>query len=405
MYPELVDQTEVKQYRPLQVWVDLLARLVAIGKLEQARLDTILRCGSQFFRDVFEDGCVEATRASCGDSLCWRCMSRDKRSLMEALVSQIHHWYGKDGFNDGVQLSYFVLTMPDWLTYLVTEKDLSWLRSFAVSIVQDELGGVMIASADGRQKKRRRVVIGGLAANHIMHSFDPLKKGNVWRGWFPHVNVVVLDRQYDHMGSWYGVDGTRYDGAFVHRKVSLSPDVVNGMRLRLAGRWENGLRRHFGIPADFHPTEGRGRKGFESSWNVNYSYGDTTEDSDRIIAYVMRPSTYDAVMEAIEGGAPSDDELGWVDRMLAHDRGKKSYTYFGWMADCVSSGFADKLREQGNRAFVRPRLSEIRKNLRARFCLLHGSPLKMRLGPYPLGSSMLEGVPVRVYRPEGGGRG
>jgi hypothetical protein len=332
-------------------------------------------------------------------------MSREKRSLMEALVFQIHQWYGKDGFNDEVQLSYFVLTMPDWFTHLVIGKDLSWLRSFAVSIVQDELGGVMIASAGGRQKKRRRVVTGGLASNHVMHSFKPGNKGNVWCGWFPHVNVVVLDRQYDHMGSWYDVHGTRHDGAFIHRKVSLSPDEVNGMRLRLAGRWEKGLRKHFGVPLDFHPTEGRGRKGFESSWNVNYSYGDTTEDSDRIIAYVMRPSIYDAVMEAIEGGSPSDGELGWVDRMLARDKGKKSYTYFGWMADCVQSEYADKLREQGNRAFVIPCLSEIRKKLRERFCLLHGSPLRMRRGPFPLGSAALEGVPIRVYRPEGGGHG
>jgi len=119
----------------------------------------------------------------------------------------------------------------------------------------------------------------------------------------------------------------------------------------------------------------------------------------------MRPSMYDAVMEAVEGDAPSDGELSWVDRMLAHDKGKKSYIYFGWMADCVSSEYADKLCEQGNRAFVRPRLSEIRKELGARFCLLHGSPLRTRLGPFPLGSRALERVPVRVFRPEGGGYG
>ena len=123
------------------------------------------------------------------------------------------------------------------------------------------------------------------------------------------------------------------------------------------------------------------------------------------MSYVMRPSMYDALMEAVEGDAPSDGELSWVDRMLAHDKGKKSYTYFGWMADCISSGYADKLREQGNRAFVRPCLSEIRKELMARFCLRHGSPLRTRLGPFPLGSPALEGISVRVFRPEGGGYG
>ena len=255
----------------------------------------------------------------------------------------------------------------------------------------------MIASKDGRHVKRRRVVVGGVASVHVMHSYHPWQKGNAWRGWFPHVNVVVLDRQWDHLARWMDVQGVSHDGAFVHRRVTQEKAAFEGMRVRLATRWMVAVESKFG-PSRFRAV-GVGPKGGASTWSVNVEPVAAEAEVERTIAYNIRPSKFDAIMEAVEGAVPTDDELPWVARMVVKHPRRKDYAYFGWLHESVRNDYLGRVGVHV------PALKERREILRKRLCIRCGGNIVKREGPFPRSSPSLQGIPYVGWRLVGSGYG
>ena len=133
-------------------------------------------------------------------------------------------------------------------------------------ILAEYYGGEHLPSR-GRQKRLCRYVIGGEVAAQAFHSFHPEKNGNVWRGFDPHVHASVYSVMFDRAYAIQGLEGEEL-GAFVKRRLGLSNSEVQALRLKLASEYKRRFENRYG-KSKFQ-TVGKGPKGEDSSWVVNY---------------------------------------------------------------------------------------------------------------------------------------
>jgi hypothetical protein len=306
-------------------------KIYAIGKCD--------RCGAE-----------GAVRIGCKDRLCYPCdLARrrlqvaDKMEILDRLYAELH---------EPVACSGFTFTSPSDTWKLVRDFCRKWNRSLwdelkvIEGMVKDTLvehyGGESLPS-EGHQKRLRRYVIGGDLAAQPFHSFHQWKKGNVWRGFMPHVHASVYSVMFDRAYVLHGLEGDKV-GAFVKRRLGLSNSEVQALRLKLASEYKRRFEARYG-KSKFQAV-GKGPKGQDSSWIVNYRYYPRRHDVEHWTSYMFRSEVQECYREVVwNRDAPSTEgERGWFRELVSiRDRGSHGHVAFGWMSSPVLNKYARRL--------------------------------------------------------------
>ncbi len=315
---------------------------VISGAASADRVERIRKCGSSYWVwKCRRDGTEVHVRKGCKDPLCYHCSRGYSKGLTDDMMGVLDVIY--QTLHDKVSYSGFEFTIPHDLWDKIGEADLKTLRDWAIDILKEYYGAEFVESGDKakdrHRSRKRRYVIGGIVAAQFWHSFTVKRKGNVWRGWYPHVHATVWDRMWDNRASQYDVDGfAKGGGAFVKRRVSLSGHEVKALRDKIENAWRSRVEGKFG-------------KSNAPVWNMHYSYGDTRADAERRAAYMIRGVVQDSYREAVHNGyQPSETQKAWVSKMLTPQRHKKRYVAFGWFADCVVNRYVAKAMIGGLRS-------------------------------------------------------
>jgi hypothetical protein len=176
-------------------------------------------------------------------------------------------------------------------------EELRVLEQMVKDILVEHFGGEFLPSSN-HQKRVRRCVIGGEIAAQGFHSFHEGKKGNVWRGFDPHVHATVYSVMYDRAYVTQGANGEQETGAFVKRKLSLSNAEIQKLRMTLATKYKDRFEARYG-KSQFQIFGKKGAKGEDSSWVVNYRYYPRRHDVEHWISYLFRSEVQECYREVV----------------------------------------------------------------------------------------------------------
>ncbi len=335
--------SQVLRRRLNEKWESVIGPVVNGTVAESARMVVLKSCGQSFWQHRCGNGHSIHVRQGCKEVLCYPCSTGYSKRLTDDLMGVLDIIY--QSLHDHIGYSGFEFTLPIDIQEKVTESDLKQLRDWVIEILTEYYAGEKLRY-DNRHA-RKRFAIGGMVAVQWWHSYRSVEngglKGNVWRGWYPHVHATVYDRMWDNKACLFGEDGMRRtDGAFVKRRLSLSVAEVNALRITLAKKWKAKVEAKFG-KSTFQAV-GVGPKGYDQSWDVHYEYGVARVDAERRAAYMIRSVVQDSYREVVHNNSlPTEQQKGWAARMLTRQKHKKSYVAFGWMADSVVNKYASSL--------------------------------------------------------------
>ena len=244
--------------------------------------------------------------------------------------------------HEHVACSGFTFTIPSDLWPRIPDEDIHVLERFVIEILTEYFGGERSVLVKG-QKRLYRYVIGGDVAGQWFHSFKPWEKGNVWRGFDPHVHAAVYSVMYDRLMEVPSLSGVER-GAFVLRRLGLSNAEVQKMRLEMASEWKERVEARYG-KSRFQAV-GKGPKGYASSWVVDYRYFPRRHDVEHWLDYMFRPEVKDAYREVVHNNSrpSSEGEWAWFKRMVSvKAKGEHRHSGFGWMANVSLNRYVKRL--------------------------------------------------------------
>ncbi len=317
-------------------------KAVTLPVLPDSRRLAMEDCGNLFRywvcdRDSSHEG---VTRIGCKDPLCYVCSSvrtkmkvADKMELLDRTYEQLHEYVGCSGLT---------FTMPSDLWPKIPDEDIAVLERFVIEILTEYYGGERSVSVKG-QKRLYRYVIGGDVAGQWFHSFKPWQKGNVWRGFSPHVHVAVYSVMYDRLMEVTTLNSVER-GVFVLRRLGLSNAEVQKLRLELAAKWKECVEARYG-KSRFQAV-GKGPKGYASSWVVDYRYFQRRYDVEHWLDYMFRSEVKDAYREVVHNDSrpSSEGEWAWFKRMVSvRAKGVHRHSGFGWMANVNLNRYVKRL--------------------------------------------------------------
>lgn len=222
--------------------------------------------------------------------------------------------------------------------------ELKVLGQFVRDILIEYYGGERLPSKE-HQKRVQRYVIGGEIAAQAFHSFHSERKGNVWRGFDPHVHASVYSIMYDRAYVVRGPNGEEERGAFVKRKLSLSNSEVQKVRLAMSARYKELFEARYG-KSQFETVGKKGPKGTDSSWIVNYRYYPRRHDVEHWVSYLFRSEVHECYREVVwNKSAPAQGgQADWLRELLQmRDKGSHRRASFGWISSAVLNKYARRL--------------------------------------------------------------
>ncbi len=322
--------------------------------LSESRRVSLEGCGSLYAMGKCDDcGAKGAVRVGCKDNLCYPCDLGRRRLQVADKMGVLDRIYGE--LHEPVACSGITFTSPSDTWKLVREYCRKWNRTIweelkvmegmVRDILAEYYGGEHLPSK-GRQKRLCRYVIGGEVAAQAFHSFHPEKNGNVWRGFDPHVHASVYSVMFDRAYAIQGLEGEEL-GAFVKRRLGLSNSEVQALRLKLASEYKRRFENRYG-KSKFQ-TVGKGPKGEDSSWVVNYRYYPHRHDVERWTSYMFRSEVQECYREIVwNSRAPSaEGEKEWFkELLLTRERGSHRHVAFGWVSSPVLNRYAKRLGVQ-----------------------------------------------------------
>jgi hypothetical protein len=212
-------------------------------------------------------------------------------------------------------------------------------------ILLNYYGGEFLRS-EGHQKRLHRYVIGGEIVAQGFHSFHAWKKGNVWRGFDPHVHATVYSMMYDRAYVVHGEEGQQ-TGAFVKRRLGLSNVEVQELRKNLAREYKEWFEARYG-KSKFQAI-GKGPKGGDSSWVVNYRYYPRRHDVEHWLSYLFRSEVQECYREVVwNKSAPAQGgQADWFRELLEmRNKGLHRHVSFGWISSPVLNKYVRRLGVQ-----------------------------------------------------------